>query len=256
MEHCFVMQPFDGGVFDKRYEDIFAPAITDASLAPYRVDQDPRVTVPIEDIERGIRDARVCLADITLDNPNVWFELGFALSAGKNVVLVCSTERATKFPFDIQHRSIIRYSSESPRDFEALKKSITIKIKAFMHREESLPKVSELARLTKVDGLDQHEIVAMAALAENLDHPEDYATSYQIKRDMERSGFTKVATTLAIKSLVKKELISYEKRTDEVGDLYTAYNFTDRGWTWILENQDRFLLTRPSEKPADDDIPF
>src|SRR5262245_43027403 len=138
MEKCFVIQPFDGGVFDKRYEDVFAPAISEAGLDAYRVDQDPNVAVPIEDIENGIREARVCLADITLDNPNVWFELGFAFSAGKNVVLVCSSERTTKFPFDVQHRSIIRYTSESPRDFETLKKSITTKIKAFMHREESL----------------------------------------------------------------------------------------------------------------------
>jgi nucleoside 2-deoxyribosyltransferase len=219
------MQPFDGGVFDKRYEDIFAPAIADAGLDAYRVDQDPKVSVPIEDIENGIRDSRICLADITIDNPNVWFELGYAISAGKSVVLVCSTDRTTKFPFDVQHRSIIRYSSESPRDFDALRKSITTKIKAVMHREESLPKVTELARLTKIEGLDQHEIVALAALAENLEYPEDYATSFQIKRDMERSGFTKVATTLALKSLVQKELVTYSRFADENGEPYTGYKF-------------------------------
>ena len=256
MERCFVMQPFDGGVFDKRYEDVFAPAITDAGLDPYRVDQDPKVSVPIEDIENGIRDARICLADITLDNPNVWFELGYAISAGKNVVLVCSTDRTTKFPFDVQHRSIIRYSSESPRDFDALRKSITTKIKAFMHREESLPKVTELARLTKIEGLDQHEIVALAALAENLEHPDDFATSYQIKRDMERSGFTKVATTLGLKSLVQKELVTYSRFTDDNGDPYTGYNFTERGWDWVLTNRDRFLLTRPPEKTIENELPF
>ena len=256
MERCFVMQPFDGGVFDKRYEDIFAPAIADAGLDAYRVDQDPEVSVPIEDIENGIRDSRICLADITIDNPNVWFELGYAISAGKSVVLVCSTDRATKFPFDVQHRSIIRYSSESPRDFDALRKSITTKIKAVMHREESLPKVAELARLTKIEGLDQHEIVALAALAENLEYPEDYATSYQIKRDMEHSGFTKVAATLALKSLVQKELMTYSRFTDENGEPYTGYNFTDRGWEWVLTNQNRFLLMRPPEKNIEDDLPF
>lgn len=255
MERCFVMQPFDGGVFDKRYEDIFVPAITDAGLDPYRVDQDPKVSVPIEDIENNIRDSRICFADITLDNPNVWFELGYAISSGKNVVLVCSTERTTKFPFDVQHRSIIKYSSESPRDFDALKKSITTKIKAFLHREESLPKVTELAKLTKVEGLDQHEIVALAALAENLEHPEDYASTYQIKRDMERSGFTKIATTLALKSLVQKELLTYSRYSDYNGEHYFGYSFTDRGWEWVLTNQSKFLLTRPPEENAEDE-PF
>jgi hypothetical protein len=255
MNKCFVMQPFDGGIFDNRYEDTFAHAIRDAGLEPYRVDQDPKVSIPIQDIESGIRDSRICFAEITIDNPNVWFELGYAIAAGKEVVMVCSTERATKFPFDVQHRSIIRYSSDSARDFEALRKQIATKLKAVLHREESLPKVSELAKLNKIEGLDQHEIVCLAALAENLDHPDDNASAYQIKRDMERSGFTKIATTLAVKSLVQKELLSYDRYQDFDGDSYVGYTLTEKGWSWVLENQSRFLLKRPKEPPADG-LPF
>jgi hypothetical protein len=47
------MQPFDGDKFDRRYEDVFAPAIRKAGLDPYRVDQDPKVSIPIQDIETG-----------------------------------------------------------------------------------------------------------------------------------------------------------------------------------------------------------
>ena len=55
METCFVIQPFDGGgKFDKRYEDIYSPAIKAANLIPYRVDRDPSVNIPIEDIEKEI----------------------------------------------------------------------------------------------------------------------------------------------------------------------------------------------------------
>lgn len=77
MATCFVMQPFDGGTFDRRYDDVFAPAIRDAELDPYRVDQDPKVSIPIQEIESGIRESQICLAEITQDNPNVWFELGY-----------------------------------------------------------------------------------------------------------------------------------------------------------------------------------
>lgn len=38
---CFIIQPFD-----KRYHDVFAPAVEAAELAPYRVDLDPEVDVP------------------------------------------------------------------------------------------------------------------------------------------------------------------------------------------------------------------
>jgi hypothetical protein len=45
MPRCFVIQPFDKGPYDKRYKDVQVPAITDAGLEPYRVDEDPSVTV-------------------------------------------------------------------------------------------------------------------------------------------------------------------------------------------------------------------
>ncbi|MFZ3591327.1 hypothetical protein ACOI1C_19380, partial [Bacillus sp. DJP31] len=104
-DYCFVMQPFDKGRFDKRYEEVFAPAIRSCDLEPYRVDRDPGVVIPIDDIEKGIRNSRICLAEITLDNPNVWFELGYAIACGKDVILVCSTERNRNnpFPFDVRH---------------------------------------------------------------------------------------------------------------------------------------------------------
>jgi hypothetical protein len=144
MKNCFVMQPFDGGVFDKRYSDVFSPAIIDAGLVPYRVDQDPGASIPIQSIEEGIRNSLICLADISIDNPNVWFELGYALSAGKQVVLVCSSERTSKFPFDIQHRAIIKYKSESSSDFENLKKAVTQKLKAYINQKDQTPKPSEI----------------------------------------------------------------------------------------------------------------
>jgi nucleoside 2-deoxyribosyltransferase len=131
-KRCFLIQPFDNGQFDKRCKDVFIPAINNAGLEPYRVDQDISATVLIETIEREIKSAAVCLADISTDNPNVWYELGFALALAKPVVIVCEKQRK-KFPFDIQHRAIIQYAAESSSDFENLKQKITDKIQAFLN---------------------------------------------------------------------------------------------------------------------------
>ena len=258
MEKCFVMQPFDGGVFDKRYDDIFSLAIKDAGLDPYRVDQDPKVSIPIQDIEAGISDSRMCFAEITRDNPNVWFELGFAIARGKDVVIVCSTERTTKFPFDIQHRSVITYEVSSSSDFDKLKSQITAKIKAFLQKEETLPKLSELlATSSNIDGLEQHEIVCLAAMAENMDHPESGISPYQIKNDMEKSGFTKIAATLAIKGLLEKGLVSQQEVQEWNSEPYLGYKFTESGWAWVLRNQEKFLLKKVEKtNPFDEDIPF
>jgi hypothetical protein len=47
------MQPFDDGDFDQRYAEVISPAIKAAGLETYRVDQDPKVSIPIQEIETG-----------------------------------------------------------------------------------------------------------------------------------------------------------------------------------------------------------
>ena len=76
MDKCFVIQPFDNDKYDRRYTDVFAPAISRAGLEPYRVDKDLGVKIPIVDIEKGIAESSLCFAEISNDNPNVWYELG------------------------------------------------------------------------------------------------------------------------------------------------------------------------------------
>ena len=137
MGTCFVIQPFDQGIFDKRYEDVYRPGIEAAGLEAYRVDQDPTVSIPIDDVEERIRGAAAVLADITTDNPNVWFELGYAVACHREVVLVCSKERPTPFPFDVQHRSIIRYGTDSASDFAELAQRITERLRAIRAKQEA-----------------------------------------------------------------------------------------------------------------------
>ena len=102
---CFVIQPFNE-IYDKRYEDIYNPAIRATGLIPYRVDKDPSARIIIEQIEKKIEDAAICFADISIDNPNVWYELGYAFASGKDVVMVCDKQRKD-FPFDVRQKSII-----------------------------------------------------------------------------------------------------------------------------------------------------
>lgn len=135
---CFVIQPFDRDKFDKRYTDVFEPAIKDAGLDPYRVDRDPSVRIPIEQIESGIKSATICFAEITTDNPNIWYELGYAFAKDKDVVMVCSEERQGKFPFDIQHKHIITYKTGSRSDYNNLEKQITEKLKALLGKKISV----------------------------------------------------------------------------------------------------------------------
>ena len=130
MPKCFVIQPFDDEN-DRRYDEVYKPALEAAGVEPYRVDRDPSVTVPIEAIEAQIRESDICLADITTDNPNVWYELGFAFAVGRPVVMTCEAEaRVEKLPFDIQHRAVIKYSTASPSGFEQLHAEVVKRVAA------------------------------------------------------------------------------------------------------------------------------
>ncbi len=120
---CFVIQPFNE-IFNKRYKDIYKPAIESAGFLPYRVDQDPSVGIVFDKIHEQIGKAFVCLADITEDNPNVWYELGFSFAKDKSVIMICSEDRLGKYPFDISHQKIIKYKSTSLSDFKELEENI------------------------------------------------------------------------------------------------------------------------------------
>ncbi len=139
MESCFVIQPFDKDKFDQRYTDIFEPAIREAGIEPCRVDRDPSVRIPIEQIEEGIKSAKICFAEITLDNPNILYELGFAFASGKDVVMV--TEERQKFPINSQHRQVINYKTTSKSDYEKLEINIKNKLVVLLGRQKSVKQI-------------------------------------------------------------------------------------------------------------------
>lgn len=251
METCFVIQPFDGGKFDKRYEDVFVPAVKAVGLEAYRVDRDPSVSIPIEDIQAGIESATVCLADISTNNPNVWFELGYAIAARREVVLVCSDERTTPFPFDVQHRSIIRYSSESPRDFEQLKAKIQARIAATIKRRERLENVAQLQSVATLEGLEQHQVATLVSVAEEINDPDDGLSAIRIRNAMESAGFTKIATTLGLKTLLDNGMLETFVDQQYNGEEFKAYRVTPKGMAWLHQNRGSLTLKRNS-----DDIPF
>lgn len=269
MEKCFMIQPFDGGRFDKRYDDVFAPAIRSAGLEPYRVDRDLGVTIPIEDIESGIASSRACLADITTDNPNVWFEVGYAIASHQPVVLICSKERTSPFPFDIRHRNIITYSAESSSDFDQLREHITRKLAALLEKEMRLCSVASMSPVAPVEGLEQYEIAALIAVAQELEDPTGGVLAYLVREDMQKTGFTKIACTLAVRGLLSNEMLeAYEEEqadnSFEGSTVYMFYRVTDQGMRWLVQNQNRLKLIAAApaqppgapEQPSGDEIPF
>jgi hypothetical protein len=111
-ETVFVMQPF-AGALGGYYDLIFKPAVEQAGLTAVRADAEIFGTGKIIDqIWRGIRAARVLVAELTSKNPNVFYELGLAHALEKPVILVSSNQEDV--PFDLRHIRVILYDQTDP----------------------------------------------------------------------------------------------------------------------------------------------
>ncbi|MDX6274148.1 MAG: hypothetical protein QOJ92_1358 [Frankiales bacterium] len=131
---CFIMQPFSaplGGY----YELIFKPAVEQAGLTAVRADAEIFGTGKIIDqIWRGIRNAKVLVAELTTKNANVFYELGLAHALEKPVVLVSSNQ--DDVPFDLKHIRVILYDQTDPFWGQKLIDKIADNIKSALNNPE------------------------------------------------------------------------------------------------------------------------
>jgi nucleoside 2-deoxyribosyltransferase len=256
---CCVFQPFDnGGPHDKRYADTIAPAIEAAGLEPYRVDKDDGAVIPMDTLHDEIKSATICLADISTHNPNVMYELGYAIASGKDVVLLALS--GTSFPFDVQHRGVLKYTLESASDFEKLRSAIINRLTTLVARQATKREIVSASPIKSTHGLQPNEVAALAFVMANVDSPEDRVSTEMIKRDMERAGFTRLATQLALARLSRLSFVEVGQDADYNGNTFAAYRILGDGESWLLDNQDQLELGKgssPEKIPMlDDEIPF
>lgn len=85
---AFVVMPFTEGWSDDVFEQMIEPAAADASLECVRADS----TVRVGDLSQGlwklILRAGVIIADVSVLNANVFYELGLSHALGKDTILV------------------------------------------------------------------------------------------------------------------------------------------------------------------------
>jgi hypothetical protein len=254
------MQPFDNGPFDKRFEDTYKPAIEECGLVAYRVDKDINANNLDKAIIEGIKNAAMCFVDISLDNPNVWYELGYAMAYSKEIIMIClETARNGKFPFDVQNYKIITYNTVSSSDFDKLKDDIQNKIKANKTKNTKIASIT--SPLKEIEGLDTNEITALVAIASNIDSPEDNIGAWSIKQEMKKAGYTDIACTLALRKLSAINFLVFTKANDgyQNGE-YVAYTITDKGLQWLENNKAKLVLKTSNDcNPSTsftEDIPF
>lgn len=131
---CFVVMPYgskpfpDGSGrrydFEKVWRVLITRAVREAGMAPVRSDQRMTSGIVHSEMFRDLRDRDVVLADLSLDNPNVFYELGVrhVMSAG-GTVLIC--RRDAKLPFDVGLSRVIFYDFDGQSfDWEEVERAV------------------------------------------------------------------------------------------------------------------------------------
>lgn len=141
--HAFVAMPFgnkknsDGVLIDFNlvYSTYIKPAVEAAGLEVFRADKEQRAGEIREDMFQELLLADMVVVDLSIDNPNVWYELGVrhALRA-RGVVLVCGGEAPRAF--DVYTDRKLRYRMKGdrpdPETLEEDRQSLTDMVTATM----------------------------------------------------------------------------------------------------------------------------
>ena len=107
---AFVVSQF-GGDYDTLYSDVIKPICERSGFNAVRGDEMATNSMILDDIILSIKNAAVVIADISPDNPNVFYEIGYAHAISKPTILLCEKSCRTKLPFDISGFRTIFYDN-------------------------------------------------------------------------------------------------------------------------------------------------
>jgi len=251
---CFVIQVFDKGKYDKRYEEVYLKAIEDIDLSAIRADKVLGTKPIIETIEECISSADIVLADISESNENVFLELGYALAKNKPCVIIADKDERSELPFDVRHRPVIFYDTHSPSSFISLRKKISVNLKAQLDKEKRVI-LSNIKTHGDISMEEYENIVIGIILSESHSQPDGVST-YYVQREFDRFDYSPSTLGVAIEALKNRKLINIVTLIDdEWGRDYTAYSLTDEGTRYVLENRSVFVAKKPAVE-EDPDISF
>jgi hypothetical protein len=195
---AFVIMPFgrkkapDGTAidFDAVYEKLLAPAVSAAGLQPHRADAERRGGSIHADMFQELLLAEFVVADLTLDNPNVWYEIGVrhALRASGAVLTYALRDR---LPFDIAGQRMQRYTllngELDPAKLDAERKALAEMIAATVgdwHGRRSSPVYQQLPNLAEPDW----KSLKVGNVNEFWQGLEDWESRIEIARRKQRPG--------------------------------------------------------------------
>jgi hypothetical protein len=267
---CFVIQAFDGAKYDRRYHETVKPALVKAGVDPQRADDILGLNPVIEKIELAIESAAICVAEVSEDNPNVWLELGYALALNRPAVILCEKSVRPRLPFDIQHRPVIFYRTDSKSGYEELEREIVRLVKNQLSTEQRISSSLTLKPGSEVStDLEKYEVSILTSAFAFWPTPVGSISHWDLEQKLKGEGFNEVALALGISGLTRRGFLL--ERVVEEGSGFDSqevkhYQVTPDGIRWVETHKD--ILTLTAQKPKrvrapstgfedmDDDNPF
>src|SRR5450631_491294 len=104
----------DGTIIDFNavYDNLLKPAIEASGLEVFRADEEQTAGDIKTDMFQELLIADLVVADLTLDNPNVWYELGVRHALRSRGTVLVQGPRAAQ-PFDIYTDRKLNYSLQN-----------------------------------------------------------------------------------------------------------------------------------------------
>ena len=110
----FVAMPFgikQGIDFNRIFSEYIEPALKEACFEVFRADQEMRAGNIRTDMFQQLLIADLVVVDLSIDNPNVWYELGIRHALRSRGVIQVLTQR-DNLPFDVYTDRTLRYHTK------------------------------------------------------------------------------------------------------------------------------------------------
>jgi hypothetical protein len=136
LKHFFIAMPYAKEFNNVYYFGIKQP-IEQRGRKSERVDQDAFTGDVVERIKHRISNSEMVIADITGNNPNVFFEVGYSEGVGKKVILISQEEET---PFDLKTVRKIPYD---PQDILSLANSLGELLDGIIETDSGVPNLTD-----------------------------------------------------------------------------------------------------------------
>ncbi len=172
MKRCFVISPIGQEESEIRehaddvMDFIIKPAMKELGYEAYRSDHSHAVGKISDQMFKSILDDDLCIALLTFQNPNVYYELAVAQSAARPVIILAL--KGTNLPFDIKDMRVVYYDLKPRPLAEGVYKQEIIEKVRFLESEGSDRVVPFAPELSPLSASQQYSTFA---------HAEDYGSS-------------------------------------------------------------------------------